>query len=83
MATVIDRRSQLPIINGFISVPDIGDLVNKRLTIAQALAAIPGSTIQINPFVTDIEQRLFVLPEFDRVNQFPLDYFQILRNAAS
>lgn len=80
---LINRRSQLPIIDGFVCIPDIGDLTNKRLTIADAIAAIPGSTIKINPFVTDVEQSWFVLPEFDRENQFPLDYYQILRDTAS
>lgn len=80
---LISRRSQLPIINGFVYVPDIGDLTNKRLTLADALAAIPGSTVEINPLITDIEQSWFVLPEFDREIQFPADYFQILRDAAS
>ena len=54
-----------------------------RLLLADALAAVVGSTVLINPFKTDIEQDLFVLPEFDRDDGFPEDFYQILRDAAS
>lgn len=81
--TPVNRRSTLPIIDGFVEVPDLNKQVNLRLALADAITAIPGSTVQVNPFITDREQNLYVLPEFDRENQFPEDYYQILRDAAT
>lgn len=83
MATItpINRASKLPIINGFVIVPD--NPIDKRIRTADALAAIPGSAISRRPFITDNEQDLFLLPEFERDDQFPADYYQILRDASS
>lgn len=71
----IDEVVFLPIINGFIAVPDIG--LNKRLTLTEGLVAVVDSTF------TRMHGRLFfVLPEFNRVNQYPEDWFRILRAAS-
>jgi hypothetical protein len=83
MATItpINRAPKLPIINGFVVVPD--NPIDKRIRTSDALAAISGSSISLRPFITDSEQDLFLLPEFERDNQFPEDYYQILRDASS
>lgn len=81
--TPISRQPKLPIIDGFVVVPDIDRTENLLLSLSDALSAIPGSTVLINPFVTDNEQNLYVLPEFDRENRFPEDFYATLRAAAS
>jgi hypothetical protein len=83
MATItpIYRHTKLPIINGFVSVPD--NPINKRIDLADALLAVAGSTVEVNPFITDNEQRLFVLPSWERDNMFPEDYYAQLRSASS
>ncbi len=70
--TQIDEKVYLPIINGFVIVPDIAQ--NKRLLTADALAAIPGSSME-----TFVNQRFFMLPEFERSGGYPEDWFAILR----
>lgn len=74
--TPIDEQVYLPIINGYVVVPDIAQ--NKRLTLTNALAAIPGST-----FLTFVNQRFFMLPEFERTTGYPEDWFAILRASSS
>jgi hypothetical protein len=74
--TPIDEQVFLAVINGYVAVPNIAD--NKRLTLAQALAAIPSATIQFM-----LGRTYYVLPSFDRSNQYPEDWFAILDAAAT
>lgn len=74
--TTIDEKVYLPIINGFVVVPDAEP--NKRLRTADALVAIPGSTIS-----TFIRQQFFMLPEFERTGGYPEDWYAILRAYSS
>lgn len=78
--TPINRASKLPIINGFVIVPD--NPIDKRIRLADALAALSGSSVSRNPLVTDSEQDWFNLPEFERENRFPSDFYQTLRDAS-
>lgn len=82
MATItpIYRQVKLPVINGFVSVPD--NPINRRITLTDALLAIAGSTVEPSPFLTDDEQQLFVLPSWERENMFPEDYYAQLRAAS-
>lgn len=74
--TPISEQIFLPIINGFVAVPNIAD--NKRCTLAQALAAIPTATITFM-----LGRKFFVLPSFDRSAQYPSDWFATLDAAAT
>lgn len=74
MATLIDQRTILPIINHFVSVPD--EPV-KRINPTTALSLIPGSYIR-----TFINQQHFVLPDFERAGGYPEDWFALLRAAS-
>jgi hypothetical protein len=71
----------LPVINGFVEVPGLIDTENSRLTLSDALSAVPGSSTLVKPFV-DKQRRLFVLPDFQSNLGYPNDYYQILRDAA-
>ena len=78
MATLINQATKLPIINGYVSVPDIdGDL---RIDISTALETITGSSL--SRFIIN-KQRFFELPVFKREDGHPEDWYQQLRDAAS
>jgi hypothetical protein len=75
---VIDQRTFLPIINYYVSVPDINSTT--RVPLATALSTISGS------YVSTFDhhgRRLFVLPDFDRWNGYTADWFAQLRAVAS
>jgi hypothetical protein len=74
----INQRNALPIINGYVSVPDINS--TDRLTVAEALATIDGS------YISDYKingQRFLMLPDFERFTGYPTDWYNQLRSAAT
>jgi len=74
----IDQRTSLPIINNYVSVPDVGGSV--RVSLATALSTISGS------YVTNFNlhrRRLFMLPDFDRWDGYTNDWYAQLRAVAS
>lgn len=72
--TTIDQKVSLPVINGFVAVPDIAS--NKRLTLASALT-VPGS------YQETIAGRIYLsFPEFDRETGYPQDWYAALRALA-
>lgn len=79
MATLISQTTLLPIIDDYVEVPDLGSTL--RLSMSDALAAIPGS--YISNFTINKQQRFFVLPTFERSTGYTEDWFAILRAAAS
>ena len=79
MATLINRRQYLPIINGYVEVPDLDQ--DKSLTLTDALATISGS--KVTRWTINKNQRKFELPTFERSDRFPDDWYAQLRAAAS
>ena len=79
MAILIEQARKLPIINGFVIVPDIP--FNRRVNINLALATITGSSL--SEFFINEQQRFFVLPNFDRSTGFPEDWFAQLRDVGT
>lgn len=87
MTITIERR--LPVINGYVSIPDDQVLSPTSLTVSQAEALIPGSyTIKmggvtrgrLNGGRASQEQTWFVLPAYNRLNGPASDYFKTLRD---
>lgn len=83
MINQINIERRLPIINGFVQIPDGQIDLRNLLTADEAEDAIPGSTtIQISGDQRSDRQWL-VLPAFDReVGLEGDDFFQTLRDAA-
>jgi len=72
-------RRRLPVINGFVAVPDDQIKNPTTLTPQDVLTLIPGSQlIKVGDHETD--QQFVELPEFDYAA--PEDYYAILRAAA-
>lgn len=78
METLVYRRQYLPIINRDVAVPDLP--LDKRLSLADALNTIPGS--RVTTFTINRGQRRFQLPDFEREDRFPEDWYAMLRAAA-
>lgn len=76
---MITIQNFLPIINGFVIISDGRN--NYRLPITDALTAVYGSYINWRPFHD--KQRTFCLPTYDSRTRHPVDYYGILRSAAS
>ena len=101
-STDIGVRRELPVINGFVALPDGQRLLPTKLTPLNVLELIPGSTLfRLSPYsgvqeivVSDPTSlnlsgrarrlnRLFIrLPEHDRLEGPPEDWFSLLRAAA-
>ena len=83
MINQINIERRLPIINGFVQIPDGQIDLRNLLTADEAEDAIPGSTtIQVSGDQPSDRQWL-VLPAFDReVGLEGDDFFQTLRDAA-
>ena len=73
------QRNFLPIINGFVIVPDLANDV--RVALADALTAVENSTITVS-FI-DRQQRLFVIPDFISNSLYPTDHYAALRAVAA
>ena len=74
--TQINQRTLLPIINEYVIIPD--EPINKRISISDAITAVPGSS-----FAIFINQKHFVLPTFERSGGYPEDWYAELRTASS
>ena len=75
----IERK--LPIINGFVQVPDLQRTRRNSLVTDDAKVLIDGSsTVRIGSSKL-VHREWYVLPEFDRLEGPPSDFFQTLRNA--
>jgi len=70
----IDQENALPIINDYVIVPNN---INKRININDALTAAPGSTLRFQD-----DQIFLILPEFVSNDIYPVDWYQILRDAS-
>jgi hypothetical protein len=77
MATM-NRR--LPIINGFVSVPDQQNLHPTTLTPTEVLDLVPGATL-VKIGAHESDQEFIELPAFDFAA--PEDWYAILRAAAA
>ena len=71
---------RLPIINGFVAVPDDQILHPTTLTPAEVLTLIPGST-KIKVGQQESDQEFIQLPAFDFAA--PEDWYAVLRAAAA
>lgn len=100
--TSIGIRRELPVINGFVAIPDGQRLLSTSLTPIEVLQLIPGSTLfRLSPYsgIKEIVildptslnlngrarqlNRLFIrLPEHDRLEGPPEDWFGLLRTVA-
>jgi hypothetical protein len=75
----IDAERKLAIINGFVEIPNGLERHKNKITEAEALNLISGSSVVIESYS---DRRWFVLPEYE-VKEGPTeDYFAILREAA-
>ena len=74
----MNRR--LPIINGFVAVPDDQILHPTTLTPTEVLTLIPGST-KIKVGQQESDQEFIQLPAFDFAA--PEDWYAVLRAAAA
>jgi hypothetical protein len=96
----INIRQQLPVINGFVSIPDGQGFKRTSLTPQDVITLIPGSSIMrmgrgvggfiADPMSVDItgvsrqsDQMWVVLPEYQKSDGAPEDWYEILRDAAS
>jgi hypothetical protein len=73
----VNRR--LPIINGYVPVPDRQNVNKTTLTPAEVLSLIPESRI-VKIGIHGVDQEFVELPEY--VFAAPEDWFAILRAAA-
>lgn len=74
-------RRRLPIINGFVSVPDDQIMHPTTLTPAEVLALVDGSELVILLEPGGGKQQFIEMPEFDYAA--PEDWYTILRAAAN
>ena len=82
MINQINIERKLPIINGFVQLPDGEIDLRNLLTSDEAIAAIPGSSeIQVSGDQRS-DRKWRVLPAYDREDGAPSDFFQTLRDAA-
>jgi hypothetical protein len=76
----ITQGNYLPVINGFVIMPDREFSPDNRLPLANALSAVPGSTVKrINNHKSELH---YLLPSDDLPNGYTQDYYQVLRNAS-
>lgn len=80
MLTEINIERKLPVINGFVQVPDKQITGRIEISIDEALALIPGSRrIRVgNSRIVD--QEWFVLPAFERQSD-TVDHYGTLQDA--
>lgn len=71
---LINFDINLPVINGFVSVPNLA--AGLRVSLSDALAAISGS------YIIRLDDRtLYWLPQFEKSNGYPTsDYYATLRS---
>lgn len=97
-ATQVNISRRLPVINGFVSIPDGQAFRRTSLTPSIVIGLIPGSRLfrlgkdgkEISmPTVQKLVvrdknnyQMWIVLPDFDRLEGPPEDWFELLRDAA-
>jgi len=75
----INAERKLAIINGFVEIPNGSERHKNKITEAEALNLISGSSIIVEQFS---DRRWFVLPDYE-VREGPAeDYFAVLREAA-
>ena len=81
--TEIDIERRLPVINGFVQVPDKQITGRTSVTLAEANALIPGSDSLRVGESRIVDQLWLKLPAFDRFadTQPPSDFFGILKGA--
>ena len=79
---IIEIERKLPIINGFLQIPDGQITLRNKLTKEEAEAAIPGSSVTQVSGNMRTDREWFVLPAFDREDGVLNDFFQSLRDAA-
>lgn len=100
----IGIRRKLPVINGFVSIPDGQAFLRTKLTPIDVIDLIPGTvlirmgargsnlseivisdptSLNLKATTSRLRERLFVqLPEHDRLEGAPEDWFRTLREAA-
>lgn len=79
----IDIERKLPIINGYVQIPDGQIDLRNLLTADEAIAAIPGSSVIRVSGDQRSDRVWLVLPAFDREDGLQGDdFFQTLRDAA-
>ena len=81
-ATNIDIRRKLAVINGFVEIPDGQRTARTALTPSQVLNLIPGAVRTRVGNSQIIDQEWIQLPDFDRSDGYPEDWYAILRAAA-
>lgn len=103
LRTTINVRRKLPIINGFVMIPDGQAFLRTKLTPIDVIDLIPGSTLiqlgsksnlreivisdptsfNLKATTSRSQERYWIqLPEFNRLDGEPQDWFQLLRDAA-
>jgi hypothetical protein len=84
MINQIDIERKLPIINGYVQIPDGQIDLRNLLTSDEAEAAIPGATTIRVSGDQRSDRAWLVLPVYDREDGLEgNDYFQTLRDAAA
>ena len=85
-STTINIELKLAVINGFVEIPDGQRTLRTKLTPADVLDLIPGSstTRLWDGNSRIVHQEWIVLPQYDRssTTRPPEDWYQILRDAA-
>jgi len=74
--TTVNEQISLRIVNRNVIVPDLPK--GSKLSISDALVAVPNAIIE-----RKVNQYFFILPEFNRSVQYPIDWFNELRLAAN
>lgn len=103
LRTTIGVRRKLPVINGFVMIPDGQAFLRTKLTPIDVLDLIPGSTLiqlgsksnlreivisdptslNLKATTSRSQERYWVqLPEYNRLDGSPSDWFQLLREVA-
>lgn len=83
MITEATIRRKLPVINGFVQIPDLQITKRTALTVEDVLTLIPGSRRIRVGNNRIIDQEWIELPEMDRFGDTSpaTDYYQELRDA--
>lgn len=74
--TEVDILVKLPVINGYVAVPDEAN--NLRVPLTTAFSVIPGATLGLF-----LGRQFFVFPEFERTHGYPADWYAQLRAVAT
>lgn len=81
MINEINIERKLPIINGFIQIPDGEILLRNMLTPDEGIVAVPGSSVKQISGNMRSDREWLILPVYDREDGAPSDFFQTLRDA--